>query len=86
MVEGFKAVRTRIGAGGRLVIPAEFRRRHGLGPGAQVMVKENADGDLVVTTPESALARLQARVRRQVPERTSLVDELLAERRIESDS
>lgn len=78
------SVTTRLGAGGRLVIPANFRRRYGLRPGSSVTLTENADGDLVVTTPEAALHKLQALVRRHVPEGVSLVDELLAERRAEA--
>jgi len=49
-----------------------------------VTLTENADGDLVVTTPEAALQKLQALVRKHVPEGVSLVDELLAERRAEA--
>ncbi len=79
------SVGTQLGAGGRLVIPASFRRRHGLRPGSSVTLTENADGDLVVTTPESALIKLRSLVRRHVPEGSSLVDELLAERRAEAE-
>ena len=66
------------------MIPASFRRRHGLRVGSSVTVTENADGDLVVTTPEAALQKLRALVRKHVPEGVSLVDELLAERRAEA--
>ena len=78
------SVTTRLGAGGRLVIPASFRRRYGLRAWSSVTLTENADGDLVVTTPEAALQKLQALVRKHVPEGVSLVDELLAERRAEA--
>lgn len=79
-------VTTRLGAGGRLVIPAGVRRRHGLRTGSRVTLTENSHGELVVTTPEGALARLQAPVREQGAPGRRLVDELLAERRSESGS
>ena len=66
------------------MIPASFRGRYGLRTGSRVILTENADGDLVVTTPEAALHKLRALVRRHVPEGVSLVDELLAERRVEA--
>ena len=66
------------------MIPASFRRRLGLRPGSNVTLTENAEGDLVVTTPEAALHKLRALVRQHVPEGVSLVDELLAERRAEA--
>jgi AbrB family looped-hinge helix DNA binding protein len=75
---------TRMGAGGRLVIPSGLRKRLGLRPGSHVTLTENVDGDLVVSTPEAALHKLQSLVRRHVPEGVSLVDELLAERRAEA--
>ncbi len=78
-------VTTRLGAGGRVVIPSSWRRRHGLRPGSSVTLIENSDGDLVLTTPLAALQNLQALVRRHVPEGVSLVDELLTERRAEAE-
>lgn len=84
MPQPHRSVTTRLGAGGRLVIPASFRRRFGLRPGSTVTLTENAEGVLVVTTPEAALHKLQALVRRHVPEGVSLVDELLAEREAEA--
>lgn len=73
--------RTRVAEGGRLVIPAEFRRALGLQPGATVVL-DIADGALRVRSLESAVARAQALVRRYVPEGEMLSEELMQERRI----
>jgi len=73
-----------MGDGGRLVIPAEFRRDLGLMPGAVVVISEMDDGDLRISTPAAGLRRARALVRRYVQPGDSLVDELLAERRQES--
>ena len=75
-------VRTRLAEGGRVVIPAEFRRAIGLEVGDEVIVRLE-DGEVRILTPESAIRRAQDLVRRYVPEGRSLVDELLAERRDE---
>ena len=79
-----RSIRTRVGDGGRLVIPAEFRRELGLTPGAPVVITEMEDGDLRVSTSLARLRRAQDLLRRYVAPGDSLVDELLAERRAEA--
>jgi AbrB family looped-hinge helix DNA binding protein len=74
---------TRIGEGGRLVIPAEHRRALGLKTGDAVIVALEADG-LRITTRRAALARARRLLREVIPEGVSLVDELLADRRREA--
>lgn len=69
--------------GGRVVIPAEFRRAIGLEVGDEVIVRLE-DGEVRILTPESAIRKAQDLVRRYIPEDRSLVDELLAERRDET--
>lgn len=64
-----------MGDRGRLVVPAELRESAGLGPGSPLVMLAAPDG-LVVLTREQAKARL----RRQLAG-TSLVEELMAERR-----
>lgn len=76
------AVRTRLSKGGRIVIPAEFRRAMGIGVGQEVVLRLE-DGELRVSTLAGAIRRAQDLVRRHVPPERSLVDELLAERRRE---
>ncbi|HSR26801.1 MAG TPA: AbrB/MazE/SpoVT family DNA-binding domain-containing protein [Candidatus Eisenbacteria bacterium] len=70
-----------MGNGGRLVIPAEFRRALGLSDGATVVITETAEGDLRVSTPSAGIRRARELVRRYVQRDDNLVDELLAERR-----
>ncbi len=73
-------IRATIGEGGRLLIPAELRRRLGLGPGTAVVL-DVADGALQVRPLAQVIAHAQALVRRHVPPEASLADELIRERR-----
>ncbi len=77
-------VRTSIGEGGRLVIPAELRKALGLKPGEVVMIGL-MDGELRLLTLREAIRRDQEWVRTFVPPGRSLVDELIAERRKEAE-
>lgn len=74
---------TKLGEGGRLVIPAEYRRALGLETGDEVVL-ELEEGAMRVLTTKEAVRRAQALVRSYVPEGESLVDELLRERRREA--
>jgi bifunctional DNA-binding transcriptional regulator/antitoxin component of YhaV-PrlF toxin-antitoxin module len=69
--------------GGRIVVPAEFRRVPGLARGDEVILRLEG-GELRVLTRAQAIRHAQELVRRYVPARRSLVDELLEERRRES--
>jgi AbrB family looped-hinge helix DNA binding protein len=73
----------RLGAGGRFVIPASYRKALGLRPG-DMLVLRMEDGELWVSTRDRAIKRVQAYVRRYVPSGVSLVDELIHERREEA--
>jgi AbrB family looped-hinge helix DNA binding protein len=71
---------TRINENGRVVIPASFRRALGIQPGDTVVLRiEN--NELRMTTLRQRLAKAQQLVRKHVTQTTSLVDELIAERR-----
>ncbi len=73
-------IRTRVAEGGRIVLPAEYRRALGLRVGDEVILHlEN--GAVRILTPQEAIRRAQALVRRNVPQDRSLADELIAERR-----
>ena len=72
----------RVGRQGRLVIPAEIRRRLGLGTGDTLLLRVQEES-LVLETREAVLARVKAAFD-DVPRDVSLVDELLAERRAEA--
>ena len=72
-------VAVKLGSGGRLVIPGGFRAAMGLVPGDVVILVLEPDG-LRVLTPEQAVARAQALVRRFVPAHRELARELIQER------
>jgi len=69
--------------GGRIVIPAEYRKALGLQVGDEVMLTLD-DGELRILTIEASIRRAQEIVSRYVPEGRSIVDEFIAERRAEA--
>lgn len=76
-------ISTKIADGGRLVIPAEYRRKLGLETGDEVIIRiEN--GELRILTRAEAVKRAQAVVKQHVKKGRSLVDELSDERRAEA--
>jgi AbrB family looped-hinge helix DNA binding protein len=78
-------VRGKIAEGGRVVIPADYRRALGLKVGDEVILRM-ADGEVHILTRRQAIKKAQALVRKHVPERKSLVRELIRERRGEAAS
>ena len=72
-----------IAEGGRIVIPADYRRALGLKVGDEVILRM-ADGEVHILTRRQAIKKAQALVRKHVPERKSLVRELIRERRGEA--
>jgi AbrB family looped-hinge helix DNA binding protein len=83
MARTSKAVPLRIGAQGRVVIPASLRRELDVEPGETLMAHVESHR-LILETREQILDRLRAELRDAVPEGTSMVDELIAERREEA--
>jgi len=73
-------IRTMVTEGGRVVIPAEFRKQYGIEVEKTINLTAEED-DLLITTADMTLRRLQRRFKAAVPEGVSLVDELIAERR-----
>jgi AbrB family looped-hinge helix DNA binding protein len=69
-----------LGKQGRIVIPAEVRAALGLAPGDHLHL-HLAGRRLVLERPTDAVAELRA-LAANVPNNRSLVDELLAERRV----
>ena len=76
--------RTKLTEGGRIVIPSEYRQALGLQIGDEVILRLE-DGEVRIFTPEQAIKHAQELVRRFIPEGRSLSDELIAERRMESE-
>src|SRR5438876_1104770 len=77
-------VTTKIGVGGRVVIPADLRREIGADIGDEVILRL-AGGEIHILTRSQAIQKAQALVRKSIPKGRSLVKELLRERRKEAE-
>ncbi len=73
-------IRLRLDKGGRVVIPASFRKALGINIRDEILMRIEGD-ELRITTLKRRLQRAQSLVRKHVKPGTSLVDELIAERR-----
>ena len=69
-----------VGKGGRIVIPAPYRKALGIADGDAVFIKLEGE-ELRVVSDETEVRRAREMIDRYVPEGVSLVDELLRERR-----
>lgn len=72
--------KARVNEDGRVVIPASFRKALGIRAGDEVVLRLE-EGELRITTLKRRIERAQRLVRKHVRPGTSLVDELIAERR-----
>lgn len=72
--------RTRVNENGRVVIPAAFRKAMGINAGDEVVLRIE-DDELRISTLKRRIERAQRLVRQHVKPGSSLVDELIAERR-----
>ncbi len=72
----------KVGPGGRVVIPAIFRKAMKLKEGDQLMARI-VDGELCLMTPEMGIKRAQRMVRESIPPDVDLVEALLEMRREE---
>jgi len=72
--------RLRVNENGRVVIPASFRKALGINAGDEIVLRIE-DGELRITTLKRRIERARRIVRQHVKPGTSLVDELIAERR-----
>lgn len=76
------ALWTKIDAGGRVIVPAVYRRALDLAEGSDVQIRLE-DDEIKIVPRDVAIRRAQEIVRRYVPGGESLVDDLLRERRRE---
>ena len=71
-----------LGDRGRLVLPAEIRKRLNLHEGDELLVTVQGDGSLRLTSPRQVVRETRGLYRARTGRR-SLADELIAERRAE---
>ena len=74
---------TKVGAGGRVVLPAAARRAMGVGVGDEIVIVLDDDGVRILTR-EQAVRRAQRIVRGHVGRGRRLSRELVADRREEA--
>lgn len=75
----------RIEKSGRILIPAEIRRKLKLvGGESEILLNVDETGLIRVTTREQALERIRSAMRGRLPVGVSLADELLADRKREA--
>jgi AbrB family looped-hinge helix DNA binding protein len=75
----------RIGARGRVVLPAELRERHGWCEGEELRFIEEDDGTVTVLTQREALDRIRGIYAHLVPPGVSIVDQFIADRHAEAE-
>jgi AbrB family looped-hinge helix DNA binding protein len=83
-MSGMASQAVKIVDGGKLIIPAQFRRKLGIDVGDTVVVEMDEDG-LHVRSLTSAVRQAQNIVRGFVPDDAHLADDLSAERRAEAE-
>ena len=69
--------------GGRIVLPAAFRKSMGLAKGDTVLIELHGD-EVRIRPARSALRKLQEKLRDYAPKHGNVSDELIAERRRET--
>ena len=72
--------RLKVNENGRVVIPAPFRKALGINVGDEVVLRLE-DDELRITTLKRRIERAQRLVRKHLKPGTSIVDELIADRR-----
>jgi bifunctional DNA-binding transcriptional regulator/antitoxin component of YhaV-PrlF toxin-antitoxin module len=69
---------------GRVMLPAWWRKRAGVGPSSELLVAVDESGALFLETRDQGLARARALVRNYIPRTRRLSDELVRDRRREA--
>ena len=73
----------KLGPGGRIVLPAVYRRAISVSAGDEVQVRLEGD-EVRIISRAAAIRHAQGPVAKHVPPEVDLVDELIAERRREA--
>ena len=73
-------IQQRVNENGRIIIPAAFRKALGIEVGDEIVLRIQGD-ELRITTQQRRIQRARRRARQYVKPGTSLVNELLTERR-----
>ncbi len=73
-----------VSAGGRVVIPADYRKALGVKPGDTILMNLDEKGGIRMYTRAQALQWAQDHVCSVIPPEVSLTDELIRERREEA--
>ena len=76
-------MKTKLGQGGRIVLPAEFRKALDVKIGDELILSLK-DDEVRVFTRRAAIKRAQGMLRQYIPEGRNLADELIQERRAEA--
>lgn len=80
------STRVKITPNGRLSLPADIRKRHGLGRGGDVLIEDRGD-EIVIWPLNRAVARAQEISRRLTAEKQGAsVEDFLADRRREAEA
>ncbi|PKL75593.1 MAG: AbrB family transcriptional regulator [Candidatus Melainabacteria bacterium HGW-Melainabacteria-1] len=82
-ISKLNTVKTHLGKGGRIVIPAAYRKQLGLKTGDELLLRIQ-DGEIHLQSISQAVQRAQSLVSQFAAQR-SLADELIAERRQEAN-
>lgn len=78
-----QSVQTKLGENGRVVIPAEFRKRLGLKAGDPLVVRLDDDG-VRIESRRAAVRTAQRMIRERVPKGELLTERLFKMRRAEN--
>ena len=78
-------IKTKVTQGGRIVIPAEMRKQLGIEIGEDVNLSLE-EGSMRISTSKLALKRIRQTVQNIANTESSVVDELIADRRKESEN
>lgn len=73
-----------VGQKGRVVVPIEVREKAGVHEGTELRARVNAEGQIVIDTPESVRRRIRRRASAGKDLPGSAVDDLMQERRTDS--